>query len=117
MKGKPGTFTNKQFRSLVREHMTNTLSRRKFLGNVVQAGTGLTILCGSASARAYLANEKLNIAVVGCGTRGRHFVEAIPRIGENLVAMCDVNEQRAARAFQMAPDVPKHYDYSHTDRE
>jgi type 1 glutamine amidotransferase len=91
--------------------MTNALSRRRFLGNLVRAGTGLTILTGSASARAYAANEKLNIALVGCGTRGRHFVEAIPRIGENLVAMCDVNEQRAARAFQMAPEVSKYYDY------
>jgi len=59
----------------------------------------------------YSANEKLNIAVVGCGTRGRHFIETIPQIGENLVALCDVNQQRAAAGFQMAPDVPKHFDY------
>jgi predicted dehydrogenase len=38
-------------------------------------------------------------------------MEALKRIGENLVAMCDVNEQRAARAFRMAPDTPKHHDY------
>ena len=44
--------------------------------------------------------SKIRIAVVGCGTRGRHFIETIPQIGENLVALCDVNQQRAAAGDQ-----------------
>jgi len=91
--------------------MSHNLCRRKFFGKAAQIGAGLTVLAGSASARAYTANEKLNIAIVGCGTRGRGLLESFRRIGENVVAMCDVNRQRAARAFEMAPEVPKHLDY------
>jgi predicted dehydrogenase len=65
----------------------------------------------AGSVRTYAANERMNIALVGCGGRGSWFVEAIPRMGENIVAMCDVNEQRAAESFAKLPDVPKFHDY------
>jgi predicted dehydrogenase len=74
------------------------------------AGAALTIL-PAASARGYAANEKLNVALVGVSGRGSWFVETIPRIGENVVALCDVNQQRAAEAFKRFPDVPKFEDF------
>jgi hypothetical protein len=90
--------------------MTGRITRRGALKSMVAAPCLFTIL-PSGLARGYSANEKLNVALVGCGTRGRGLMEALGRIGENLVAMCDVNEQRASRAYRMAPDVPKHVDY------
>ena len=48
---------------------------------------------------------------MGCGNRGGNLLESFLRIGENVVALCDVNQQRAAKTFQKAPDVPKHLDY------
>lgn len=97
--------------------MNGLSNRRQFLGNVARGTVGLTILSGSASARAYQANERLNVALVGCGGRGAWFVDAIPRVGENLVAMCDVNEQRAGEAFKKRPQVPKFHDYRKMLRE
>ena len=97
--------------------MKKSLNRRKFLANVARGGAGLTILSGSASARGFAANEKLNVALVGCGGRGGWFVRAIPDIGENIVAMCDVNEQRAAAAFKKLARVPKFHDYRKMLRE
>jgi len=90
--------------------MNARITRRAAIKAMAGAPCSLTIL-PAGLARGYSANEKLNIALVGCGTRGRGLMEALGRIGENLVAMCDVNEQRASRAYQMAPDVPKHVDY------
>lgn len=90
--------------------MAGRINRRAAVKSMAGAPFLLTLL-PSGLARAYSANEKLDVALVGCGTRGRGLMEAIGRIGENLVAMCDVNGQRAARAYQMAPDVPKHADY------
>ena len=65
----------------------------------------------TGAARGYAANEKLNVALVGVGGRGSWFVDCIPRIGENVVAMCDVNEQRAVESFKKLPDAPKYDDF------
>jgi len=50
-------------------------------------------------ARAYAANDRLNVALVGVGGRGRWFVDTIPKM-ENVVALCDVNQQKLDQAFQ-----------------
>jgi predicted dehydrogenase len=90
--------------------MTKHISRRRFLGTTAGLGAGLTILPANL-VRGSSANEKLNVALIGVGGRGWWFVETIPRIGENVVAMCDVNEQRAAKSFAKLPDVPKYRDF------
>ena len=38
-------------------------------------------------------------------------METIPRIGENVVAVCDVNEHRAAESFKKLADVPRFKDF------
>jgi hypothetical protein len=90
--------------------MKPAISRRRMLARAAGFGAGVLLL-PYASARAYAANEKLNLALVGCGNRGGNLLDSFSRIGENVVAMCDVNRQRAAKTFQRAPDVPKHVDY------
>ncbi|NLY01092.1 MAG: Gfo/Idh/MocA family oxidoreductase [Rhodopirellula sp.] len=75
--------------------MNNSISRRRFLA--AGGGAGLLILRDSVSAWSYQANEKLNIALVGVGSRGKHFLRAIPQIGENLVALCDVNQRQTEK--------------------
>ena len=51
------------------------------------------------------------MALVGLSGAAAGFVETVPRIGENVVALCDVNQQRAAEAFKKFPDVPKFQDF------
>jgi predicted dehydrogenase len=58
---------------------------------------GLVILGNSASARSYQANERLNLALIGCGGRGRWFVDTLPRM-ENVVALCDVDTETITEA-------------------
>ena len=87
------------------------ITRRRLVAEAAGFGAGVLVLPG-ISARAYAANEKLNLALVGCGSRGGNLLESFQRIGENIVALCDANhQQRAAKTFQKAPDVPKHFDY------
>src|SRR5664279_2857687 len=43
--------------------------------------------------------EKLNIAVIGLGTRGPQILRGV-NTTENVVALCDVNSDKAAPAFQ-----------------
>jgi predicted dehydrogenase len=93
--------------------MTTAISRRRFLQCTAAstAGASLVILPDSRSARAYVANEKLGVALVGIGGRGSWFVDAIPRIGENVVAVCDVNDRRAAESYAKLHNVPKYRDF------
>jgi hypothetical protein len=76
-----------------------TVTRRGFLARAASAGAGLVILRRSASAWGYAANAKLNVALIGVGGRGTWFVDTIPRL-ENVVALCDVNQQKITEAFQ-----------------
>jgi predicted dehydrogenase len=69
----------------------------------VWAGTTL----GSAAEKS--PNEKLNVAVVGCGGRG--FDDLMGVGGENIVALCDVDDNRAARAFKQFPQAKTYKDF------
>jgi hypothetical protein len=85
-------------------------NRRQFLRGAAAAGAGLVILSNSRSAHSFAANEKLNIALVGVGGRGRWYVDGVPR-SQNVVALCDVNESKATYAYKALPDQPKFHDY------
>ena len=73
--------------------MQSRLGRRRFLEASLAGAAGLVILQDSRSARAYHANEKLNIAIIGACGQGGSNTAAVA--GENLVALCDVDERRA----------------------
>ena len=54
-------------------------------------------------------NEKLNIAAIGAGGKG--YTDITNCRTENIVAMADPDEKRAARTFQEYPNVPKYKDF------
>jgi hypothetical protein len=68
------------------------------LGRVVGAGVGWVLL-PARLVRAYQANEKVQVALIGVGGRGRWFVETIPKMAD-VVALCDVNEVKLEEAFR-----------------
>ncbi len=76
--------------------MSHRTNRRGFLKTATCTATGWLILGDSRSAFSYQANEKLDIALVGLGKRGSYHLGAISRMGQNLAAVCDANQQRAA---------------------
>ena len=57
------------------------------------------------------------MAVVGIGGRGSGFAveegwsSVRQQTGGRIAALCDVNRQKAAEAFQAYPNVPKYVDY------
>ena len=90
--------------------MKRRLTRRGFLRQAAAGGAGLVVLANSRSARAYAANEKLNIALIGVGGRGKWYVDVMPQQA-NVVAFCDVNESKATAAYREHPEVPKFHDF------
>lgn len=81
-------------------------TRRDFMKKSAVVGTGLVLAKPfNIIAGPLFANEKVNIAVVGCGNRGRGVIfSSIPKIpNANLVAVCDIIESRregAKRRFK-----------------
>ena len=89
--------------------MTNHLTRREFVRQAALASTGVTVAVSGSFAGAGSPNEKLNIALVGSGGRGASNLNGVKH--ENIVALCDVDQQRAAGTFNKYPDVAKFTDY------
>ena len=85
---------------------TPAVSRRQFLKSTAVAGAGLTILPSGVLAGPDAPSSKLNVALIGVGGRGRAHFGAVK--GDNVVALCDVNEQAVAAAAKVFPDA-KHY--------
>ena len=54
-------------------------------------------------------SEKLDIACIGIGGRGRGNVAGVS--GENIVALCDVDEKHAADSFEKYPKAKKYHDF------
>jgi predicted dehydrogenase len=54
-------------------------------------------------------SEKLNIAVVGAGGRGGANLKELS--DQNIVALCDVDQKRAAHSFKACPAAKKYQDF------
>ena len=81
--------------------------RRRFLKTAAAAG-GLT-LSAPAILRAKNLNEKLNIAIIGSGGRGGANMREVA--SENIVALCDVNENNLNAAAEDHPAARRTTDF------
>jgi predicted dehydrogenase len=88
--------------------MPTRASRRRFLASAATSTAAFTIL-PSGSARTYAANEKLNIAAIGAGGRAASVLRGVD--SENIVGLCDVDEQRAAESFATYSRAKRYKDY------
>jgi predicted dehydrogenase len=91
--------------------MLNKTTRREMLRNTTLASLSMWAAGQTRSAIARSTNEKLNVACIGVGGRGAANLNAVAREGENIVALCDVDEERAGSAFDRFPKARKYYDF------
>ncbi len=87
------------------------LTRRHFLRQLAATSPGFVLLDSPSSIWSAQANEKLNIALVGVGGRGEWFTSTIPRLGQNLVALCDVDDTTNPDAYERLPQAKKFRDF------
>jgi predicted dehydrogenase len=89
------------------------VDRRQFLNGAGKGAVaaGFTILANAASARSYAANEKINVAQVGCGGRGRYNAYGIAEVGGRVSHLCDLHdgelESTAKFLGEIQPEKPK----------
>ncbi len=84
-----------------------SIDRRSF----IQAGSGLMVLASSTLGRQghTAPNDKLNIASIGVGGKGGGDVRDVST--ENIVALCDADERRAAGTFNQFPKAKQFKDF------
>jgi predicted dehydrogenase len=89
------------------------LSRRTFLQSAGAATAfSFTIVPRHVLGRGFLApSEKVNVAGVGCGGMGGGDISQHAKNGANIVALCDVDEVRAAGIFNKFPQATKYKDF------
>ena len=84
------------------------LNRRDFLRTSTLAVGALT-LGAPALLRGQNLNHKLNIGIIGCGGRGGFAVQESR--GENIVAVCDVAEDRLNQVGEKQPKARRYVDF------
>ncbi|MEZ6127378.1 MAG: Gfo/Idh/MocA family oxidoreductase [Planctomycetaceae bacterium] len=90
----------------------STSDRRQFLKTSTAAGT-LAIATGlfadERPAASASESDKLKIAVIGCGGRGGGNLKSVS--SEDIVALCDVNQQNLGRASEVHPKAVTETDF------
>ncbi len=82
------------------------VSRRKFLLSASAVSAGAVFIPNLISCS---PSKKINIAVIGVGGRGKaNWSECL---NENIVAMCDVDDERASEGFTTVPNAKRYKDY------
>jgi predicted dehydrogenase len=91
--------------------MKPTTTRRHFLRQTAVAGSACLILPNSRLAFAAEANDKLHVAGIGVGGQGRGNIDNVAHLGQNLVALCDVDHAYAADTFKKYPQAKVFKDF------
>src|SRR5947199_10213491 len=73
------------------------------------AGAGLLILKSGTLRGQNAPSNKLNIALIGVWARGTAHYNVLKN--ENVVALCDVNDNRTKEALELFPNAKTHWDW------
>lgn len=87
--------------------MKRLLTRRQFVA--VTAGSVFSFTF--VPSRVWGANDRINLAGIGVGGKGAGDVNDNAREGCNIVALCDVHDERAAQTFQRYPGAKRYRDF------
>lgn len=93
--------------------MKNALTRRQFLHRTGLAAATFNLIPSTAlrGADGLSANGRLNLAGIGVGSRGGSDVDELAGLGHNFVALCDVDQNYAAKQLAKYPDAKRFTDY------
>ncbi len=85
------------------------MRRRDLLKSAAGPAAGLTILKSGMLRGQNAPSNKLNVALVGVWGRGTAHYNSLIR--ENVVALCDINDQRFKEALQIFPKAKTYWDW------
>jgi predicted dehydrogenase len=92
--------------------MSKHFSRRRFLhASAVAGAAALSTRVSLADAKKPPASERLAVGVIGVAGQGEHDWENIAKAGAEIVAWCDVHEERTNKARETFPHATFHTDF------
>jgi predicted dehydrogenase len=86
------------------------MKRRQFIKRVVQTGAVMSVGGACSAQRVLGSNERVNVALIGCGQRGlfdAKAMRAVPNV--DFVAVCDVYDPHAAAAREWVGERAKSF--------
>src|SRR6185503_1917993 len=104
-------FGASNFPTMKTKTSIHAVPRRQFLKGSAMGALGFTFLPGHVLGLrgAQSANEKLNIASIGCAGQAASDINGVA--SENIVALCDVDWRHAAGTFKKYPDARRYKDF------
>ena len=84
------------------------MNRRQFLNRSIHSAAGMSLgmaALSMTSRRVLGANERVNIALIGCGGRGRIVTRGLIEHGAELTYLCDLHEERLETAAKFLAQV------------
>src|SRR5688500_19368058 len=90
--------------------MSRKITRRRLMQTTAAVGAGYWVLGGVAPRESRSANEKVQFACVGVGGKGASDSADCGRMGD-VVAICDIDDERLALAAEKWPNAKKYYDF------
>ncbi len=85
---------------------TTGFTRRTFLQRAAGAAAGLGAWTALSQGRVIGANERVNVAIIGCGGRGRFVLRVmIEEAGANCVCLCDLSDKRMDQMWEFIQPV------------
>src|SRR5437899_2720157 len=87
----------------------SAFTRRQFLSSAATAVAGFTVVPRHvvAASGQIPPSEKINIAGIGVGGQGASDLDAVAE-GNNIVALCDVDERHAGNTFKKFSDAKRY---------
>ena len=90
----------------------NRLTRRRFVSGISSAAALAAFLPRhTITAGPLPPSERLRLAFVGVGGRGRRNLEGLDGLGHEVVALCDVDSERAKESFARFSTARRFVDY------
>src|SRR3954465_3534988 len=56
-------------------------------------------------------SERVNVAGIGAGGMGGGDIATVARLGANIVALCDVDDERSAGSYKAFPNATRYKDF------
>jgi len=93
--------------------MATRITRRTFLRSVGAGAAavhvvGAHVIGGEGKTP---PSETLTLAGIGCGGQGGHDIHKIASLGQNFVALCDVDDNRAGKTYKHFPKAKTYRDF------
>lgn len=90
----------------------NDIPRRDFVRSAAAAGAASLVPASALAARPGRATqEKIDVACIGVGGMGERDVEGVAEAGFNVVALCDVDQERAEESYRRHPQARRYEDW------